>query len=255
MPARGWHKSVSEDKKDDIDKCLNCPYPKCINCLSRPVVERGIPKEDLEKVTFLDRARFFGPYSSFGNAAIYKFWTLGYSDAEISVALRCTKSAVWQVRNQISLMSPRGASSRATRLRTVNNWKDQNRDVAISLEEAYEKVSNNEMSFQTRESDENNVDIDWKFKIRKTNAKDVYLCTAIYVLWKNGYYDIDISRILHKNEKGIIRVRNDIGLPRLPHHKTRLLRESYANEFLCKNPEFKAKYNRLELKLQRGEEP
>ncbi len=79
-----------DDTADQIKQCLECKYPKCINCLGR----RTHPPRRAERAK---------KPPSFDTVTAKKMYGAGQNDIEISLALNVSRQKIGRWRRQLGL--------------------------------------------------------------------------------------------------------------------------------------------------------
>ena len=98
--AEGHHLSYVGDSLANIQACLNCPFPKCTNCLSGQlkgyanVVQIERRQKVVHKKTKLSR----------GEQAVIKYYAIAETDGEIASLSGMSESAVNAARKNLGLL-------------------------------------------------------------------------------------------------------------------------------------------------------
>lgn len=91
------------DTQDNIQKCLNCEYPECINCLNFSSPPDKTTQVDLEKVRALKQSKKFMKGLSKNEKSILKAYATQTNDYDISKVVGLTQSAVCEARKRLGL--------------------------------------------------------------------------------------------------------------------------------------------------------
>lgn len=109
------------DSQENIQKCLNCSYPECINCLNFSKAPEKSPPVDLEHIKALRGSKKFRNGLSKNERAVLKAYLTQTNDYDISKVVGLTQSGVCEARKRLGLpvakLLPPGEKQKL-----VNEW-------------------------------------------------------------------------------------------------------------------------------------